>query len=131
MTKTSHQQRIQKIGSNVALEQTIVSDDSLLPSPKELEGYQNINPDIIPWLLKQTELEQLHRHKMDTDKVKILKGAVANDRIYLIFFLSLVLIFIGLSAWFIYIDKDISGSIFGVLGIVGAAYLAKKFFYHK
>ena len=128
MSKSAKQQRIQKIGGNVAVEQTIVSDDSLLPSPVELKGYQELNPDIIPWLLTETEREQAHRHATDMEKIQLLKSAVTNDRIFLIFLFIVVLIFIGLSAFFLYLDKNISGSIFGIVGLAGAYYLSRKFF---
>lgn len=128
MSKSAKQQRIQKVGGNVAVEQTIVSDDSLLPTPAELEGYQNVSPDIIPWLLTETEREQAHRHSTDIEKINLLKSAVTNDRMFLVFFFILVLIFIGLCAIFLFYDKNVSGTIFGVVGLAGAYYLGKKFF---
>ncbi len=128
MTKKAQQQRIQKVGNNVAVENTILSDDSLLPSPVELGEYQKVHPDIIPWLMKQTELEQAHRHSTDKEKINLLKSAVKNDTLFLIFFLSLVLIFILLCAFFLYIGKDVSGTIFGFLGVLGAIYLGQKYF---
>ncbi len=128
MSKSAKQQRIQKVGGNVAVEQTIVSDDSLLPTPAELKGYQDIDPNIIPWLLTETEREQAHRHSTDIEKINILKSAVTNDRMFLIFFFILVIVFIGLSAVFLFYDKNISGSVFGVVGLAGAYYLSKKFF---
>ena len=47
MSKQVKQQRIAKNGSDMAIEQTIAQDDSLLPSPAEFAAYKEVNPAII------------------------------------------------------------------------------------
>lgn len=127
MGKQVKQQRIAKNGGDMAIEQTIASDDSLLPTPAEFAAYKEVNPAIVDWLLEQTKKEQEHRHKTDNDKIKLMNKALNNDRVFVIFFLSLVLIFIALCAVFVYLDKDIYGSVFGICGLIGAYVLYRQF----
>lgn len=105
MGKQVKQQKMEKNGGGMAIEQTIASDDSLLPSAAELSAYQQVDPTITSWLLNQTKLEQEHRHKTDNDKIKLMNKAVNTDRWFLVFFFVVVLLFIGLSAFFVYIEK--------------------------
>lgn len=57
------------------LEQTVSVDDNSLPSPQELQLYQQIDPQIIPFLIETSIKEQTHRHYMDKEKLKILKNS--------------------------------------------------------
>ena len=109
------------------VEQTIASDDSLLPAAQELMAYQQVNEDIIPWLLKHTALEQEKRHTLERDKVSLIRKSLNTDRLIIIAFFVVVLIFIGLSAWFVYLEKNIEGSLFGIFGVVGVCVLYKRF----
>lgn len=131
MGKQVKQQKMEKNGGGMAIEQTIASDDSLLPSAAELSAYQQVDPTITSWLLNQTKLEQEHRHKTDNDKIKLMNKAVNTDRWFLVFFFVVVLLFIGLSAFFVYIEKNIAGSIFGACGTIGAFVLYRQFFKNK
>jgi uncharacterized membrane protein len=54
------------------IEQTVSVDDNILPAPQELAEYQRIEPKIVEFLIKSSEREQLHRHKQDEKKLKIL-----------------------------------------------------------
>lgn len=131
MAKGVQQQRIVKHGASVAVEQTIATEDSLLPSPKELEAYKLIDENIVPWLLEHTSKEQDHRHQTDKEKIKLLNKAVGNDTMLLILFFIVVLVFIGLCAWFVYLDKNIAGSIFGLFGIIGVFTIYNRFIRKK
>ena len=51
------------------LEQTVSVDDNSLPSPQELQLYQQIDPNIIPFLIKTSIKEQEHRHNMQNELV--------------------------------------------------------------
>lgn len=127
MAKKVEQQRVAKIGNEVQLEQTIASDDSLLPSAKELTAYKEVDAAIVPWLLEHTAKEQQHRHESDFKKIGLLKKSLGTDRLIIVFFFLIVLLFISLSAFFVYMEKNISGSIFGVCGLAGAYFLYRKF----
>lgn len=131
MTKSAQQRRVQKVGNNVAIEHTYIADDSLLPSPQELKEYKELDPTIITWLLSQTEKEQVHRHETDKKKLQILNRTVSIDVLFVVLCFVLVLVFLALSAFFLYMDKNISGSVFGVLGVVGAYFLGKSVWTNK
>lgn len=127
MSKQVKQQRISKAGNGMSIEQIVAQDDSLLPAPAELAAFKDVDANIIPWMLEQTKKEQEHRHKTDNDKIKLMNRAVTNDRIFIVFYLLLILLFVCLSALFVYLEKNISGSIFGVCGIIGAVVFYKRF----
>lgn len=57
------------------LEQTVSVDDNSLPSPQELAQYQQIDPDIVRFLIETSVKEQAHRHRMDDEKMKLLKNS--------------------------------------------------------
>ncbi len=104
------------------LEQTVSVDDNSLPSPQELLEYQKIDPNIIPFLIQTSIKEQNHRHNMDTEKMKILNHSERkNWRMnwwgMFFAFLSLIL-FIGLAALALYLDKQWFAGIFGVASIL-------------
>lgn len=54
------------------IEQTVSVDDNILPAPHELAAYQKIDPKIVDFLIKSSEREQLHRHKQDEKKLKVI-----------------------------------------------------------
>ena len=104
------------------LEQTVSVDDNSLPSPQELQLYQQIDPNIIPFLIKTSIKEQEHRHNMDNEKMKILKNSERkNGRMnwwgMFFAFLSLIL-FMGVAAFALYLDKPWFAGIFGGTAIL-------------
>lgn len=88
------------VGNHV--EQTLYMEDNLLPSPSELQAYKNIEPKIVDFLLESSTKEQAHRHKMDEEKMKVVKYTERkNGRMnwWGMFFAFLALILmVGLSA---------------------------------
>lgn len=104
------------------LEQTVSVDDNSLPSPLELQLYQQIDPSIIPFLIQTSVKEQEHRHNMDNEKLKILKNSERkNGRMnwwgMFFAFLSLIL-FMGVAAFALYLDKPWFAGIFGGTAIL-------------
>ena len=104
------------------LEQTVSVDDNSLPSPQELQLYQQIDPNIIPFLIKTSIKEQEHRHNMDNEKMKILKNSGRKNggmNWWGMFFafLSLIL-FMGVAAFALYLDKPWFAGIFGGTAIL-------------
>lgn len=128
MAKKVQSSRLSKGGGNVSLEQVVASDDSLIPSSQELAQYQEVHPDIVPWLLEHTSKEQEHRHKLEGLKVSLLNKSLNNDRLLCTMFFVFVMTFVVASVVLIWNDKDISGSIFGLCGIIGAYVLYQRFF---
>ncbi len=104
------------------LEQTVSVDDNSLPSPQELQQYQQIDPNIISFLINTSIKEQEHRHNMDNEKMKILKNSERkNGRMnwwgMFFAFLSLIL-FMGVAAFALYLNKPWFAGIFGGTAIL-------------
>lgn len=95
-------------GVGKQLEQTITVDDSALPSPQELEAYKQIDPRIVDMLIEATQKEQHHRHETDLVKLKMLRRSESRTERtnfwgMMFAFLSVAL-FVGLTAWALYLD---------------------------
>lgn len=131
MARKVQSSRLSKGEGNLSIEQVVASDDSLIPSADELGQYQAIDPNIIPWLLEQTKREQEHRHVLDNRKVELLNKSITNDRLLVSMFFIFVMAFVAASVFLIWNDKDISGSIFGLCGIVGSYFLYQRFFANR
>ena len=104
------------------LEQTVSVDDNSLPTPQELQQYKQIDPTIIAFLIQTSVKEQEHRHNMDKEKLKILKNSERkNGRMnwwgMFFAFLSLIL-FMGVAAFALYLDKPWFAGIFGGTAIL-------------
>ncbi len=107
------------------LEHTFTIDDSCLPPSAELQAYKDIHPDLINFLLETSKKEQLHRHNMDGKKMKtIIYDSKRMHRINMMgmFYAFLIMIAgLGFSAYLIYNNKDVIGTIFGGVSIITAA----------
>lgn len=107
------------------LEQTITFDDSFLPSPNELREYKEINPDIVKLLIEASREEQKHRHYIDNQKIKAINkdsSSMHNINVLGMIFAFLIMAFgLALSAYLIYLDKILTGTVFGGATIIMAA----------
>ena len=107
------------------VEQTITFDDSFLPSPNELREYREINPDIVKLLIEASKKEQEQRHYIDRQKMKAInKDSQSMHSINVIGMTFAFLIIaggLGLSAYLIYLEKDVIGTIFAGATILTAA----------
>lgn len=104
------------------LEQTVSVDDNSLPSPQELAQYQQIDPDIVRFLIETSVKEQAHRHRMDDEKMKLLKNSERKNTCMnwwgmFFAFLSLIL-FMGVAAFALYLNKPWFAGIFGGTAIL-------------
>lgn len=107
------------------MEQTVSVDDNILPAPHDLAEYKNIDPRIVDFLIKSSEREQIHRHRQDEKKLKILnynehKTGRINWWGMFFAFLS-ILITMGLAAYALYLDRAWFAGIFGLVGVVSIA----------
>lgn len=108
------------IGKQV--EQTVSVDDFSLPTAQELKAYQEINPNIVTFLLETSKKEQEHRHKTENKKIDIIRYSEhKNGRMnwwgMFFAFLSLVAL-VGLSALALYLDHEWFAGIFGFSAVV-------------
>lgn len=66
-------------GVGKEMEQTITVDDNCLPSPQELAAYKEIDPRIVDYLINASVKEQEHRHRMDNNKISIIRRSDRRD----------------------------------------------------
>lgn len=131
MGRKAEQNRLIHQGESVAVEQTSVYDDNLLPSADELSKLQQLDPDCINWIKKRTEIEQDARIKFNNDKVELMRkdmNLVAFQNILCII-VAFIIIMSGLicSAYFVYKDLKIEGSVFGGSTLVFAGLIFLKY----
>lgn len=132
MAKQQISQRETQVGNlGKQLEQTLIVDDNSLPTPEELAAYKAVDPTIVDFLIETSRKEQDHRHKIDNDKIAIIKK---NERktttinITGMFFAFLsIIVLVGLSAYALYLDKPWFAGIVGIGTIASVA----SVFVHK
>ena len=109
-------------GMGQQYEQIVTVDDNTLPSAQELADYKSVDPRIVEFLMETSKKEQEHRHKIEDEKVKILKHSetrVSNMNWWGMFFAFLVLItLVGLAAYALYLDMQWFAGIFGLSAVV-------------
>lgn len=125
MGKKAEQNRVVRQEGGLALEQTAIYDDNLLPSADELAKLQELDPNCIEWIKKRTEIEQDARIKFNMDKISLMKKDMnhtlfQNVLCILAAFFIIVLV-IGFSAYFIYKGLAVQGTVFGGTSIILAA----------
>jgi uncharacterized membrane protein len=106
------------------VEQTLTVEDSFLPPPAELKEYLAINPEIVKLLIEASRNEQQHRHMMDRQKMKVIgRDGLSVHRINIVgmaFAFLIMMTGLALSAYLIYKDKDVTGTVFAGITIVMA-----------
>lgn len=112
-------------GVGKQLEQTYTVDDNCLPSPQELSAYKDIDPKIIDYLIEASVKEQNHRHKMDENKLSIIRKADTRDgrmNWWGMFFAFLAIVaMVALAGYALYLDKPWFAGIMGGTTLVSVA----------
>lgn len=107
------------------IEQTVSVDDNILPSPQELAAYKNIDPKIVDFLIESSQREQLHRHKQDEKKLKILnynERKVGRMNWWGMFFAFMaIIVTMALAAYALYLDRNWFAGIFGLAAVASIA----------
>ena len=102
-------------GVGKQLEQTYTVDDNCLPSPQELAAY----------LINASVKEQDHRHKMDSNKLNMIRKADRRDgrmNWWGMFFAFLaIVVMIALAGYALYLDKPWFAGIMGASTLVSVA----------
>lgn len=131
MGKKAEQNRLTTGTNGVQLEQSTIYDDNLLPAADELYKLNSINPEIIPWVMKRTEVEQDGRIWFNKKRLKLAGREInlAGSSTMLGLFLAA-----GLMAFFFYLSYDliingheVLGGIFGVADLCGLLSVLSKF----
>ena len=117
-------------GEGKQYEQTLTVDDTCLPSAEELTAYQEIDPNIVTFLMDVSKKEQEHRHKMERDKLRVVdknERRVFRLNWWGMFyaFLSIVVL-VGLSGYALYLDKPWFAGILGAGTFVSIVYIFVK-----
>ncbi len=104
-------------GVGKQFERTLTVDDTCLPSAEELISYQKVDPQIVSFLMDVSKKEQGHRHKMEEEKIKIVKRSDArigrmNWWGMCFAFLS-ILVLVVLCGYALYLDKPWFAGIMG------------------
>lgn len=131
MGKRAEQNRISSTPNGVALEHNTVYDDNLLPAADELCKLSTLDPDIVPWVKKRTEIEQNARIKFN-----LRRTALAFREINYSAFITFVgLVFsVAIIAGVFYLSYDLiinghenAGMIFGGGDVIGILMVINKF----
>ena len=117
MVKKAERNTVLHKDDALAVEQTAIYDDSLLPSADELEKLKQVDPDILGWLKTRTEIEQDARIKFNHDRISILSknmNHVFIQNVICIFSaFFIILLSILCSAYFVYKGLSVEGTVFG------------------
>ncbi len=108
-------------GLGHSVEQNYTIDDSVIPSPQELEQYKQVDERFLDYFFDTAKEEQKHRHEMDKMKMKVLrKSESRTERMnwWGMFFAFLsITVCLGVSAWALYLDRPWFAGIFGSIGL--------------
>ncbi len=116
-------------------ENTEVFDDNLLPDAAEITALHALDPNILQWLKERAEKEQEFRHQVFSKRTDILeqdvKGTQSLNKMGMTYAFLIIMSGMGFSAFLIYLDHVLTGSIFSGLTILYAAALFYKRKPHK
>ena len=108
------------------VEQNVAIDDNLLPSAEELSKLKEVDPTIIDWIKKRTEIEQDARHQFNREQMAIHTYSVKKTHKFnllsLMFGFFLFISIIAASSFFVFKGLSVQGTIFGgsalIMGII-------------
>lgn len=116
------------VGSNGAgqqYEQTLTVDDTCLPSAEELAAYQKVDPQIVPFLIDVSRKEQEHRHKMDAEKIRLVRNSdsrIGRMNWWGMFFAFLsIVVLVALTGYALYLNISWFAGMMGIGTIVSVA----------
>lgn len=121
MGKKAEQNRISSGQDGVMLEHRAIYDDSLLPSAEELAKLKEIDPDIISWIKKRTEIEQDARIDFNKDRLRLASkdtGLSASVTITALILATVIILAIfTLSFILVYNGYEIAGTVLGTVDL--------------
>ena len=128
MTKVAKQNKAHiKNNSISTIEENTIVDDSMLPATDELIKLKEIDPTIIEWIKRRSEIEQDARIRFNDNRMSLAKkdlNSVFWINIICLFF-AFIIIVLGILFSYVMIKNDmkIEGTIFAGTTIVIAASL--------
>lgn len=131
MGRKAEQNRLTTGANGVQLEHSTIYDDNLLPAADELCKLNSINPEIIPWIMKRTEIEQEGRVWYNKKRLKLagreINLAVFSTVLGLLLAAGLMALFFYFSYILIIKGHEIIGGIFGFADLCGLLSVLAKF----
>lgn len=135
MGKKVEQNRLTTGLNGVQLEQNTAYEDNLLPSADELEKLNRIDQDIIPWIMRRTEVEQDGRIDFNKKRLglasKEINFAGWSTIIGIIICAFVIVVVFYLSYKLIKDGHEAAGIAFGGADVVGMLMVISKFQFRK
>lgn len=111
-------------GKGLQHSQSEIHDDFPLPNPDDLKKFQEVESEIVPWLMRMSENEQSFRHSYENTRNNIINDV--NNKLYRVdlfrIFSALFIVIFGfcVSGFLILKDKDTIGTIFASTTMISA-----------
>ncbi len=109
MAKLEVKQRQMAKNDGHEVENSLILNESILPSPSDLEYYKNVDPRIIDLFITTTLEEQKYRHTTEQQRIKLVRSS--ERRLFSInwwgmFFAFLIVVAaLGLAAYALSLDR--------------------------
>lgn len=104
-------------GQALKNEASLTYDDSILPSPQELEAYKQVDARIVDFLLETAQKEQSFRHDIEHRKIELVRNADRGNRLMdglgMFFALLALLALIGVTSYALYLNNPWFAGFFG------------------
>ena len=104
-------------------EEHIIIDNNPMPTAEELSKYKDISPDLVQYFMQITDEERSIRHEVTRQSVDLTQMDSKRrhrERILgLVFAFITILVFLGITAYALYLDKPWLAGIFSTLSIAG------------
>lgn len=114
-------QRADQVG--MLQEEHIIIDNNPMPTAEELSKYKDISPDLVQYFMQITDEERSIRHEVTRQSVELTQKDSQrrhHERILgLVFAFIALLVFLGITAYALYLDKPWLAGVFSTLSIAG------------
>lgn len=105
-------------------ENSVVSDDNILPSPAELQAYLMLSPDFPQYFIEVSKKEQEHRHAIEKENVEIVKeynrSQFSLQKLGMWLAFTLLILLFGIGGFMIYIGHEVIGGSTFFVSLVSA-----------
>lgn len=119
-------------GNGQIIESHISLENNILPSADEMEKYQKLYPDLVPFFMNSFKEEQQHRHTIEQEQVEVVRDSRKKDHqeviIGMIVAFVCFLISMALIVWMAALDKDWIAGVIGAipLGLIIRTFITRK-----
>lgn len=114
-------QRADQVG--MLQEEHIIIDNNPMSTAEELSKYKDISPDLVQYFMQITDEERGIRHEVTRQSIGMTQKDSQrrhHERILgLVFAFIALLVFLGITAYALYLDKPWLAGVFSTLSIAG------------